>query len=362
MAPVHWVFDFTSLMILIGEPHESKFRSCRDTILEVLVAAPVAGVQSYLKSYEAFPNSSIIEYQSPYGVKTAPLRNMRLHYFISYWELLRNGKYTTYKVKGRNRHDGGYKFLSFIWLLFTWLYFGGIVVFWRLAPFGVLPGGTWIGITNIATFTGWSIIMRMIEFVMIKEHEAEKAKTRDPKYVSERDGIFFLGNKNSGLVFTGSRANIKYWTSTNRLDYREGETMGFLNEQFQRFTLIGTILVLVLIFLTLPNGSTTDQIAFILLNLLGQFNLHLGLRLNALHCRRNFVRTRQLLASVPTRTHVWAFLIQHFKDLNVDSTWVDNIGLLPKTPIWNKWKVKVEEDRKSDPKELWERIKNEGPA
>jgi hypothetical protein len=361
MAPVHWVFDFTSLMILIGEPHESKFRSCRDTLLEVLVAAPVAGIQSYLKSYEALPDSSAILYLSPYGVKRAPLRNMRLHYFISYWELLRNGKYTTYNIPDGEPNEGAYKSLSAIWLIFTWLYFGGVVAFWRLVPFGVLPKGTWIGIANVATFTGWSIILRVIEFVMMKEHEAEEEKTRDlvPKSTSEKDGIIFLGKNNSGLVFTGSRTKIKYWTSTNRLDYREGRTMGFGNEHYQRLTLIGTILVLVLIFLTLPNGSTTDQIAFILLNLLGQFNLHLGLRLNALLCKRSFERTIQLQASVPTRTHVLGLLIRYFSGKEgVDSKWFDKVDLLPKTSIWDTWKVDVAVDRKSDPKELWEKIKN----
>jgi hypothetical protein len=211
MAPVHWVFDFTSLMILIGEPHESKFRSCRDTLLEVLVAAPVAGIQSYLKSYEALPNSSAIRYLSPYGVKRAPLRNMRLHYFITYWELLRNGKYTTYNIPDGEPNEGAYKSLSAIWLIFTWLYFGGVVAFWRLAPFGVLPKGTWIGIANVATFTGWSIILRVIEFVMMKSMKL-KRKIREiglpsPRQKKMESSFSETKTQDSSLLVPGRRSN-----------------------------------------------------------------------------------------------------------------------------------------------------------
>jgi hypothetical protein len=398
MAPVNWKFDFTSLMILIGEPRENTFRSSRDSICEVLVLAPIAGIQSYLKSYEALPKHSTLEYISPYGVKRAPLRNMRLHHFISYWELLKNGNYNSYDIKGpeggkkadqkasepesqsqnqsrpqeadqeasepesqsQNKSRPQQLILLCIWLIFTWVYFVGVVAFWHWAPFGVLPKGTWIGIANIVTLTGWSVTIRIFEFVIIKKHEkAKKTHLEEKHSTTDLDGIIFLGEKNSGLVFKGSRADIKYWTSTNRLDYREGQTLGIANVHFQSFSLTGTILVLVFIFLTLPNGSTTDQIAFILLNLLGQLNLDIGLRLNAFRCRRSFERTTEPRGSVLTRTHVWGFAIRQFE--NLDQTWIDKVDLLPKTWSWDQWKTKVRTHKNAEPKDLWDEIDRNQP-
>jgi hypothetical protein len=377
MAPVHWLFDVTSLMILVGDAKESTFRSTRNTYLEVLVAAPVAGIQSYLKDYEALPDVNAIYYYSPYGGKSAPLRNMKLEHCIKHFRLLENGKYTVYKTRPqaeqRDWFRNRYGLILSLWLVFTWVSFGGIIAFWRLAPFGVLPKGTWIGIANIVTLSGWSIFVRFIEFVMISVHEKIEKDRSQERHPEEPDGVIFFGKRASGLVIDGKRADIKYWTTVNRLDYSDGATFDFPNRLIQGQIKFGTSLVLVLVLLTLPNGSTTDQIAFILLNLLGQLNVRLGLRINAELCSKELQGEASTAeaptaeapiaeappATVKNRTQVYGYVIRHFNKPGLNSAWIDKVGILPQTETWDKWKKEIllPENTSTDPKELYDKLK-----
>ncbi|KAK6524347.1 hypothetical protein TWF281_011255 [Arthrobotrys megalospora] len=356
-----WVFDVTSLMILIGEAEESRFRSSRLTFLETLVAAPVAGIQSYLKTYDGISDFSRLTYFSPYGCKEAPLRNMKLDNTIRHLRLLDNGKYAAFQIKDGNQashhvHRSKYKYILPLWLIFTWFYFGALIVFWRLTPFGALPSGTWVGITNIGALTGWSVVVRVIELAMIKQREKTERKKGHPRDLTEPDSVIFLGKRNSGLVIEGNRQAIKLWT-TNRLDYSDGDTSQIPNRYLQVFTKIGTLLVLVLVFTTVPNGSTTDQLAFVLLNILGQINVFLGLHLNAKSCLDELEPDARNADKVPVhnRTQVYGFLVRHFKD-RVDQGWIDKAGILPKTVVWDRWKERVKTDTLSDPKVLYDTI------
>ncbi|KAF2181538.1 hypothetical protein K469DRAFT_692010 [Zopfia rhizophila CBS 207.26] len=358
MSPISWVFDVSSLMILIGEAEESRFRSSRLTLLETLVAAPVAGIQSYLKTYDGVSDFNRLTYLSPYGCKRAPLRNMKLDNTIRHLRLLDNGKYTTFLIKDGNSahghvHRSKYKSILPLWLIFTWLYFEALIVFWRLAPFRALPSGTWVGITNVGALTGWSILVRAIELVMIRQREEMEKKKSKPKDLTEPDGVIFLGNRNSALVIEGNRQAIRLWTTMNRLEYNDGNTSEIPNRHFQTFTRTGTLLVLLLVFTTVPNGSTTDQLAFILLNILGQVNVFLGLHLNAKSCLGELKPEDK--AHVENRTQVYGFLIRHFKD-RVDQGWIDKVGILPKTQVWDDWKEAIKVDMVVDPKKLYDTI------
>lgn len=384
LAP--WAFDVSSLMVLIGEAEERRFRSSRGTLAEVLVAAPVAGIQSYLTSFEAV--NSRLTYFSPYGCKEAPLRNMKLQSAISHLRLLDNGRYAAYKIKDDQKGHGRHKYgnILLLWLALTWAYLAALILVWKFAPIGSLPSGTWVGITNLSVLTGWSIIVRAMEYTMIKTLEGQEETKSSKLDRLLDDGIFFLGKRNSGLVICGSRHGIKMLTST-LLDYEEGRTYGMRNRHLQALTRVGTILVLLLVFITVPNGSTTDQLVFVLLNILAQFNVFLGLHLNSKACIEQLEpdppnpetakqeTSKQETSNhespngeipkqqIPTRTHIWAYIIRHFKGrYGVDDNWIEKSRMLPDTNVWEAWKTKVQIDVVTDPKDLYEKLVKESRA
>jgi len=364
-----WMFDVTSLMILLGENEENAFRSARDTHLETLVAAPVAGILSYLKFYDGVPGTSRPTYLSPYGCKSAPLRNLKLENAIRKHGLLENGKYNTYETQDNPRRDS-LDLVRFLWLVFSWVYLGCLIAVWRLAPFGVLPRGTWVGITNIVVLSGWSVIVRTIELAMIDVREKErKQKAKDVG----QDAAIFLGERNSALVIKGFRKDIKRWTTVNRLDFNNGTSHEIPNRLIQHFIRTGTICVLVLVFVTVPNGSTTDQLIFVLLNILGQANVFFGLELNAICCLRELKELRELREQPPSpvvdlvpgtqaeifsgdRTQIYGNLLRYFHALGgVDSEWVEKTGILPQTSVWTDWAKEVAPTTE-DPKEIYKRL------
>lgn len=361
-----WLFDVTSLMVLLGENEESVFRSARETYLEALVAAPVAGIQSYLKIYDGVPGSSRPNYLSPYGCKSAPLRNLRLENAIRHLRLLENGKYDTYEIDISGR-VGKLYWIRLFWLIFTWLCFGSLIVFWYYAPFGVLPQRTWVGITTMAVLTFWSIIVRIVELGMVDRSRKDRDKKRQekPNYDGDDgdDAAIFMGEHNSALVIEGQRKNIKDWTTINRLDFNNGATYGFQNKFIQYFIRIGTVLVLLFVLVTVPNGSTTDQLVFIVLNILGQANVFLGLHINAKCCLRELNKTPPLangLIMKDNRTQIYGNLLRHFRGLK-DKDWVQKTDLLPKTTVWTDWSAKVVVDLVTDPKVLYDNLKSPKP-
>ena len=355
-----WLFDVTSLMVLLGENEESVFRSARESYLEALVAAPVAGIQSYLKIYDGVPGTSRPTYLSPYGCKSAPLRNLRLENAIRHLRLLENGKYNTYEIDA-SRGVGKLYWIRLFWLMFSWLCFGCLIVFWYYAPFGVLPQRTWVGITTMAVLTFWSIIVRIIELGMVVRSEKDRETKRQQKSKHHGDdAAIFMGENNSAFVIQGQRKDVKDWTTVNRLDFNNGTTYGFQNKFFQYFIRIGTVLVLLFVLVTVPNGSTTDQLVFIVLNILGQANVFLGLHINAKCCLRELKgSTHTTDGSIMTenRTQIYGNLHRHFKDLG-DSEWGRKTGTLPNTTIWNHWATLVVNDLQINPTDLYEGLKN----
>ncbi|KAK8063684.1 hypothetical protein PG996_008336 [Apiospora saccharicola] len=98
--------------------------------------------------------------------------------------------------------------------------------------------------------------------------------------------------------------------------------------------------------------------AFVLLNLLGQASLLIGRWFNARRFRSQLRREERKDASqpepLPTRTHVWAQIIRQFRDVPaVDRGWTDRVGLLPKTPQWERWEDLVL-TTDADAKELYD--------
>lgn len=173
------------------------------------------------------------------------------------------------------------------------------------------------------------------------------AKVR-PSNPDQSDAIYILGRRNSSLVIQGSRADVVRWTGQG-IEQRDG----LLPEALCMFIRIGSLIMLLFILTTIPNGTAWDQIAFILLNTMGQFNVMLGQKLNANACLGDL----QLLerTEAPTRTHVYAELLRRFGN----GKWVEKAMLLPQTRIWEKWSEEVTKNVGVDPKELYEKCADE---
>lgn len=343
-----WNFDVSSLMILLGEPEEKRYRLAGRSLAEALVAAPAAGIQCYLKSYEVHREVSDMTYFSPYGCKSAPLRNMKLDNAIRQQGLLEDGRYTTFKIRARRKST--LSWLLALWVGSTWLIFLSI-----LASFAFYAGITWIGLSTCITFTMWSILVRLIEYHMASPPPIGAVPVTGP---SRPDAVFFLGRANSAVVLEGSREEIKHWTSCG-IVYKNN-AFGVPASVWQTVTRLGTLFVLVFIFAAIPNGSPADQLMFVVLNVLGQANVLLGYWFTAKSCLEHLELVESQSNEVETRTHVYARVLRQFKDIK-NNSWVEKLAFLPDTPAWREWRnqVIVKPGLQADPKELYSRILDE---
>lgn len=323
-----WSFDVSSLMILLGEPEEKRYRLAGRSLAEALVAAPAAGIQCYLKSYDIHQELSDLSYFSPYGCKTAPLRNLRLDNVIRQQGLLKDGRYTTYRVQSRRKST--LPWLIALWTAFTWLVFLTILI-----AFTFWAGVTWIGLSTCIIFTAWSILIRLIEYHMASPPPVGTVPVTRP---SGPDAAIFLGRANSAVVLEGSREEIKHWTSCGII-YKE-RALGIPASLWQSATRLGTLLILIFIFVAIPNGSPADQLMFIVLNILGQANVLLGYYFTAKSCLEHLELVEDQSSGVDTRTHVYAQVLRQFRDIK-NRSWIDKLGLLPETSVWKEWKDKV---------------------
>ncbi|KAF3015239.1 hypothetical protein E8E14_000113 [Neopestalotiopsis sp. 37M] len=342
-----WMFDVSALMVLVSESEELKYRLSGRDLVQALCATPVSGIQTYLKSYDILLEPTSYTYFSPYGCKSAPLRNTALDNAIKRCGLLEDGKCTYFRVHPAQR-SAKIDHLKLIWAAFTWVCMGGLLLACRMAP-----KTTWIGLTNCVAFTGWSIILRVIEYVMVKPAiESESTVTRS----DSPDAVFILGRNNSALILSGSRRDIKAWTSRG-LTYNQNSSSRRATSFWQAFTYCGTLLVILLSFSTIPNGSTSDQVIFVVLNVLGQANTLMGLWLSGSSYLKALEKLPQSEENLTSRTHLYASLIRYFKDIE-DQTWIEKAGLLPQTDLWSEWKDRIINEPDADPKVLYNMIDN----
>jgi hypothetical protein len=347
-----WSFDVSSLMVLVSEGEEESYRLSQRSFLQCLVMTPVVGLQNYVRSYEFLLDAAKLDYFSPDGVKSAPLRYMRLSNAIKHKELLKDSGYTVYRIPNRFQHQNAtsragawkYHIRITLWVLFTWFMFAGVLVFTIM-----VPNTTWVGITNCAAFTGWSIILRLIEKVNIRLARINDAKITLP---AEPDAVYILGRTNSAFVLEGTRKDVKYWTARG-LCYQKS-AMGVPDWAWQYFTRLGSMLMLLFIFSSIPNGSTMDQVAFIILNGLAQVNVLVGQRLNSACCLSELELVAQ--ETPETRTEVYGLLVRRFKGLEAEKGWIDASGMLPHTEVWEKWKTEVLKDDGRNVNEIYDNI------
>lgn len=342
-----WSFDVSSLMVLIGEEEELKYRLSRRTWLECIAATPVVGLQNYVRSYDLLLETGPLTYFSPYGCKSAPLRNTQLTNSIRVRGLLDDGRYTVYKIPPNPNPSClgiGNSIPLLAWIIATWIFLGGLIAFLVL-----VPDRTWVGITSCASLTGWSIFLRLVEFANVQPTAVKNANITDPQGF---DAVFVMGRDNSGFVLEGSRKDVKNWTSRGL--YYKKDFLCINAHVWQNLTRIGSLLVLLFIFSVIPNGSTMDQVAFIFLNGMAQANVLIGQRLHSSACFAELDR-HDNYNNIETRTDVYAMLLNRFKDVPRD--WVAESGLLPKTAVWDEWKDEVvRRDQMTNPKELYREI------
>ncbi|KAK8064466.1 hypothetical protein PG994_007104 [Apiospora phragmitis] len=305
-----WVFDVSALMVLISESEELQYRLSGRNLLQAFCAAPVSGIQTYLKSYDVLLQPSSYTYFSPYGGKSAPLRNLALENAIKRGRLLEDGKCTFFRIPHLRRKMGR-ESLKLIWTAFTWVCMGGLIVMSFMAP-----KATWIGPTNCLVYTSWSIVLRIVEFVMIKPSREPGGITRP----DDPDAVYILGRDNSAVVLSGSRKDIKAWT-----------TRGFIYNQ-----------------------NAKSKRATLLWQMFTKANTLLGLWLNGRSC---LDALEELPGSkqVKTRTATYASLILFFKDVE-DRNWTDKAGLLPQSDVWTEWRDRIIREPNADPKALYNEI------
>ncbi|KAK6354593.1 hypothetical protein TWF696_003735 [Orbilia brochopaga] len=332
-----WAFDVSSFMVLVGESEEYRYRAMRRSLMECFAAAPIAGVQSYLHSTSSLTEATGSSYFSPVGMNTAPLRNMQLEHAIRTKSLLKDGNCGVYEIPNSRWDDRRCRFPPlgiFLWTLFTWVALAGIFV-------GLIlnPGLTWIGFTNVFGFVGWSVLARLID-----RYCMEKV-VHDPSEPDRDDAVFILGRRNSCFILKGKRKDLVEWTGCG-----VKQKNGRLAKAAEYIMRVTSLVVILFVFLTIPNGTTWDQVAFIGVNIIGQLNVLVGQILTA----NNYFSRLKLLKSitVPTRTHVYGVLLREFGN----GQWVDEAGILPRTEIWNTWRslVTTHDYRGMDAKKLYE--------
>ena len=331
-----WSFAVSSFLVLLGEGEEAKYRYMRRSWLECLALTPVAGLQSYLKAPHSLVDVTGREYSSPHGGKKAALRNMMFHYTLETRDLLADGHYAVYRIPphadqlaapSSPRQDLPVILVSLFHLVATaaLLWF----LFWHEAT-------SWIGIAGCLVLLVHAVFLRVSEKLY---SQLADLRTRDPDGI---DAAFFLGRRNSCLVLEGSRRDVAAMTGQG-VRLRDDACAAWL----AHLTRVATFLVLVFVFAVIPNGTTWDQLAFIILNVLGQLNVLVGQRLNS----RETMRRLELVEAqrdVPTRTHVYANLIRRFRN----GSWVDEVNLLPHTDGWARWRARVDVEGQRDAQEL----------
>ena len=321
MSSRSWSLEIGSFMVLLGDQQETAYRQMQRCLLECLTAAPVAGLQSYLRSFSTLAESHGINYISPFGCKSAPLRNMRLSQTITSKNLLRDGRCFVYQITTGNstKHQTKTFLCLLLWILTSWIIFGGI-----LTAVYLNRQTTWIGTSNCASLTVLSIFIRLVE------NRCLEVPVHPPSSPKDLDAVVFMGRRNSCFILEGSREDVARWTGYG-LQNRRG-TRYKIGEASVR---IASLVLLLFIFITVPNGSTLDQVAFVCLNLLAQLNNVLGCLVNGSRC---FARLEKIVETeVRTRTHVLGFLLRRYGN----GTWVDEVKMIPGTTVWKHWRAEI---------------------
>jgi hypothetical protein len=70
-------------------------------------------------------------------------------------------------------------------------------------------------------------------------------------------------------------------------------------------------------------------------------------------------RAQTAMTSYLTRTHIYAKLVRQFCQAEDVHEWVEASNMLPKTEVWDRLKVQIEEDAQKDFRKLHRKISND---
>lgn len=262
---------------------------------------------------------------------------MRLMQSISSLKTLRDGTCKVYQIPatGKNKRIVN---RSNIAAVSSWVLFAGI-----MSLVAIVGDMSWVGYSSCSALTAWSITLRLAERYCLKQTVVKNTHPDQP------DAIYILGRRNSCFILQGSREDVSRWTGQG-LEQRDGSGVDLVCWCMR----LGSLAILLLVLIVIPNGTTWDQVAFILLNTMGQLNVMLGQKLNARACFEELEMIEDI--EVPTRTHVYAYLLRKFGN----GDWVDKAGLLPHTQAWTTWRDGITRDHNTDPKQLYGRCAEGG--
>ena len=324
-------------MVLVGDQQETDYRMMQRSTIECLATAPVAGMQSYLRSFSQLTDANGPELLNPYGCTRKPLRNMKLWHTIKTRRLLESGKCKVFRVPRLSKDGQEVQYRKIpVWLAgrtaCTWLLCCVIVTSVYLSE-----ETTWIGTSSSISIIIGSIAIRIAENCCLEVKTTPHANPNAP------GAVILLGPRNSCLIFEGERGILESWVGFGLHVQQSFHT--FLIEKFIQLC---SLSMLLFAFITIPNGSTYDQVAFICINLLGQLNNVFGRLLNAMDYSARF--EEKIVCASPTRTHVYGVLLRRYGN----GAWVDEVNLLPGTGIWQRWREGIADDEDRDPKALYD--------
>ncbi|KAI1263462.1 hypothetical protein F5Y18DRAFT_438147 [Xylariaceae sp. FL1019] len=301
-VPWQWSLDASSFLVLLGENEELGFRRARNRLPDILTLAPVSGLQPYLRSLTALMDVEARGYISPYAQ------------MLVKQSLLEDGLVSIYSINGTSSTSTAYRLIAL---------------------------SSWLVTSNLLAFAVWSDYLRVVDAVLIVP------ATTTNSFPDNSDAAIFLGGRKSAFVLEGPRRDICRWTGLGLRHRTLPGPWRHLMTALVALARIGTFLLLSFMFMTIPNGTTDDQVVFIVYIIFGQLSTSLAIHR---HTRQTRLQPRHVVdIAVLTRTHVYVAMLRRYKH----DGWVDEVDILPKTPIWTLWSQRVAYEP-GDAKKLWE--------
>jgi len=198
-------------------------------------------------------------------------------------------------------------------------------------------------------------MIRLLEHVNVVPSTSSLDHVNDPNAL---DAVFIMGSSNSAFLLEGSRKDVESWTSCD-LICRE-RRLGIPASVWQLFTRMGSLMVLLSFLTSIPNGSTADQVAFVVLNIVSKADVLVGQWANS-QCVLSKLSMVEGINDPQnlTRTHIYAKITRQFCQAEDVHEWVEASNMLPKTEVWDRLKVQIEEDAQKDFRKLHRKISND---
>lgn len=270
MAP--WHLDVSILLPFLNLDGELQSRLVRRRFLEIVAAAPIVGVQSYLFDSDAITDAVGPHCLSLRGGKPEPIRNMRTSQLISSSGFLQEGGHSRYRIRAVDKGDHALSRISkhiadseysFYWTVSTWVAFGMLIEI-AVASLAI----SWIGVSSLLGLTLGSIALRAVDRLILVP-----TGCKDPQHINGKSATFI--SDESTLILEGYEDDVSSWTRSS-LRQRRGPSARRLKTSSH---VIATLIIL-LALLTVLRGTAGDRLLMVMLYLLGHLNTFVSQRLH----------------------------------------------------------------------------------